>query len=546
MLSIAAPVAAFAASTTPTTTTPAPQRAPSVAGSPTAVQQVQQVQLPPPTPSPTTAVATQKVATPSPEPTPTDTSTPTQTPGPDRHPAVEPSPSPSPDDDADAPENSDNVEASVNWQAFVPTDIADHLATMDRAARQSNCGVPWQLLAAIARVESNFGRNMSTSSAGAIGYGQFLPSSWQAFGGTGNAYDYRDALPAIALYLCQSGLERDPRAALFAYNHADWYVDLVLDLAVRYDRLAPGGPTPEILGVGPAQQDTAPLRYADGRDVRQQSRARIVNDTVRWLGIPWRGRTPGQPISAAALETTTLSMLRQAEVGRSDVGAVSEAATSDNLDGLSAAAWDAGLLGLPGAGPRWSVGELRQHLNLGQPVVVFVASRGLPGHPPGEDNGEQPLVLIGSTPEGFVYSDPSFSSSLGYGMQISDTDLQTAWDAAARPRQALAFVARPRPPARPAHVAQAQAPDTIARLVVTSTPVPVVARPTDLPAPEPPTPSPVVVVTPGPIAAAQPERTAEATAAPPTPPADWSWTVVLGLGAIGLGAVVLRRRARRP
>ena len=128
---------------------------------------------------------------------------------------------------------------------------ADHLATMDRAARESNCGVPWQLLAAIARVESDFGRNMATSSAGAIGYGQFLPSSWQAFGSEGNAYDYRDALPAIALYLCQSGLARDPRAALFAYNHADWYVDLVLDLAVRYDRLAPGAPTPDVLGVGP-------------------------------------------------------------------------------------------------------------------------------------------------------------------------------------------------------------------------------------------------------------------------------------------------------
>ena len=42
------------------------------------------------------------------------------------------------------------------------------------------CGVPWQVIAAIAKVESNFGSNMATSSAGAIGYGQFLPSSWAA------------------------------------------------------------------------------------------------------------------------------------------------------------------------------------------------------------------------------------------------------------------------------------------------------------------------------------------------------------------------------
>src|SRR5205807_7192073 len=136
-----------------------------------------------------------------------------------------PEPSPSLDEEPTEQEAATTDEAALDWHAFVPTDTADHLATMERAARESGCGVPWQLLAAIARVESNFGRNMATSSAGALGYGQFLPSSWQAFGGSdGNAYDYRDALPAIALYLCQAGLARDPRAALFAYNHADWYV----------------------------------------------------------------------------------------------------------------------------------------------------------------------------------------------------------------------------------------------------------------------------------------------------------------------------------
>jgi len=203
-----------------------------------------------------------------------------------------------------------DVEAAVDWQAFVPTDTADHLATLDRAARESGCGVPWQLLAAIARVESDFGRNMATSSAGAVGYGQFLPGSWQAFGGEGNVYDYRDALPAIAQYLCQAGLERDPRAALFAYNHADWYVDLVLDLAVKYDRIAPGAPTPDVLGVGPAQHPGVPLRYALGRDVRLQAHARSVDDGAAWLGVPWSGRSPGHAISAEALETSTLSMLR--------------------------------------------------------------------------------------------------------------------------------------------------------------------------------------------------------------------------------------------
>jgi hypothetical protein len=459
---------------------------------------------------------------------------------------VEPSPSASPSDEPESAGNSDEVEASVDWRAFVPTDVADHLATMDRAARESNCGVPWQLLAAIARVESDFGRNMATSSAGAIGYGQFLPTSWQAFGSDGNAYDYRAALPAIALYLCQSGLERDPRIALFAYNHAEWYVDLVLDLAVQYDRMAPGAPTPDVLGVGPAQQEAASMHYADGRDLRLQSRARDVNSLVTWLGVPWRGRGAGQPVSAAALETTTLSMLRLAIGARGDAAGMSEAAASDDLSGFANAAWDAGLLALPEAGQQWTANELRQHLTRGQPVVVFVGSRGLPGHPPGEDFGEQPLVLIGTTPDGFVYSDPSFSSSLGYGLQLRETDLLTAWDAATRPRQALAFVPRPRPLARQAHVAEAQAPETIARLPATSTPVPVVARPTPVATAEPPTPTEVSrVATLESVAAAPVDRARSTRVATPAPPSDWSWTALVGLVGVCLGTVVVRRwRAR--
>src|SRR5581483_197379 len=39
-------------------------------------------------------------------------------------------------------------------------------------------GIPWQVLAAINKVESNFGRNMGPSSAGAVGWMQFMPSTW--------------------------------------------------------------------------------------------------------------------------------------------------------------------------------------------------------------------------------------------------------------------------------------------------------------------------------------------------------------------------------
>ncbi len=98
----------------------------------------------------------------------------------------------------------------------------------------ASCGLPWQILAAVAKVESNFGQNMAASSAGAIGYGQFLPSTWAMYGAGGNPYDYHDALPAMARYLCASGAPGNLRAALFGYNHADWYVNEVLAVAIRF------------------------------------------------------------------------------------------------------------------------------------------------------------------------------------------------------------------------------------------------------------------------------------------------------------------------
>jgi len=128
---------------------------------------------------------------------------------------------------------------------------ADQLAVMESAA--GTCGLPWQVLAAVAREESDFGRNMATSSAGAIGYGQFLPSSWAAYGNGGNPYDFHEALPAMARYLCASGGPGDIRGALFAYNHAGWYVDQVMAVAIHYGYAPPGSKPNQILELAKAQ-----------------------------------------------------------------------------------------------------------------------------------------------------------------------------------------------------------------------------------------------------------------------------------------------------
>jgi len=104
-------------------------------------------------------------------------------------------------------------------------------------------GLPWEVLAAIGQIESGFGANTGPSTAGALGPMQFLPSTWAAwgisgFGGTGrpNIMDPLDAVPSAARYLCAAGGSTAaglPRA-IFAYNHAGWYVNEVLALARQY------------------------------------------------------------------------------------------------------------------------------------------------------------------------------------------------------------------------------------------------------------------------------------------------------------------------
>jgi hypothetical protein len=104
-------------------------------------------------------------------------------------------------------------------------------------------GIPWEVLASINKIESDFGTNMGPSSAGAIGWMQFLPSSWEAFGldangdGKKDPYNPVDAICAAAHYLKLSGGDHDLYKAIYSYNHADWYVQEVLGYARAYGKL---------------------------------------------------------------------------------------------------------------------------------------------------------------------------------------------------------------------------------------------------------------------------------------------------------------------
>jgi hypothetical protein len=137
-------------------------------------------------------------------------------------------------------------------------------------------GIPWEVLASINKIESGFGTNMGPSSAGAIGWMQFLPSSWEAWGvdangdGRKDPYNPVDAICSAANYLNLSGGRDDLYGAIFAYNHADWYVQEVLAYARAYGKL-PSDLLGSLTGLteGAHFPVAADARYADDLAARE-------------------------------------------------------------------------------------------------------------------------------------------------------------------------------------------------------------------------------------------------------------------------------------
>ena len=140
-------------------------------------------------------------------------------------------------------------------------------------------GIPWEVLAAINRIETAFGTNLNVSTAGAVGWMQFIPSTWEAYGTDANGdqrkdpYNPWDAICAAARYLRAAGGAEDLRTAIFAYNHADWYVDEVLLYASQYGKL-PEDLLASITGLthGARFPVAAKARYADDISERRAAK----------------------------------------------------------------------------------------------------------------------------------------------------------------------------------------------------------------------------------------------------------------------------------
>jgi hypothetical protein len=144
------------------------------------------------------------------------------------------------------------TEGSPSYQLYQPSALAReqipplYLHLYQAAAARYK--LDWTILAGIGTVECDNGQDPAPSCtvegalnyAGAGGPAQFLVSTWQRYGvtpsgqGTPDMWNPADAIFSMANYLRASGAPQHWRQAIFAYNHAWWYVADVLAWARRY------------------------------------------------------------------------------------------------------------------------------------------------------------------------------------------------------------------------------------------------------------------------------------------------------------------------
>jgi cell wall-associated NlpC family hydrolase len=198
----------------------------------------------------------------------------------------------------DAP--SMNLTAPSGLSPIVAIAGADRLVPSDyvnwtQQAAGACPGLSWTVLAAIAKVESDFGRSTlpgvtsASNPAGAQGPMQFLPATFAAYsqptpaGGRNPAspYDPVDSIWAAARLLCADGAGQPATLsqAIFAYNHATWYVNQVEALAASYQLYSPAS------------------LAASGRD------GAALNIARTQMGVPyiWGGETPGVGFDCSGL-----------------------------------------------------------------------------------------------------------------------------------------------------------------------------------------------------------------------------------------------------
>ncbi|MBV9323059.1 MAG: C39 family peptidase [Chloroflexi bacterium] len=203
-----------------------------------------------------------------------------------------------------------------------------------------------------------------------------------------------------------------------------------------------------------ASVTSLPLRFAEGRDLMAQLQRRVLGDGLIWLGVPFRSQLDGGDFQYVNCGPASLTMVLAGfglDVGPSQVrdylNSMIDNFNTDlgtSLDVLARIATQAGLTPMDlysdqGGYRNWSTDAVRWHVQQGHPVITLVKYRNLPGHTSSLSEFDHYIVITGLTPNGFIYNDGAFATTLGYGLEISDVELEYAWDNSSIPHHALAL-----------------------------------------------------------------------------------------------------------
>ena len=236
-----------------------------------------------------------------PKPGPTGGTAPGETP---EAPETDPTPSPESDGGATAPAAPGEVFAipSIPSSGCASSGVPPVLIPIyQRAAATYELGPQGAaVLAGINEIETAFGTNLNVSSAGAMGWMQFIPSSWDMYGvdangdGVADPYNPEDAIFAAADYLSAAGMPEDTYGAIFAYNHADWYVADVLANAACYGGI---GSAAGAFSLQPQLQELDCQLPAAWREKVPANYLRAFEDASTRYGLGRRGAARGPAVT---------------------------------------------------------------------------------------------------------------------------------------------------------------------------------------------------------------------------------------------------------
>jgi hypothetical protein len=199
-------------------------------------------------------------------------------------------------------------------------------------------GVPWQVLAAINEVETNFGTDLSVSTAGAVGWMQFMPETWLQYGvdavGAGYADPYNpvDAVFAAARYLHAAGASSNLRGAILAYNHSEAYAESVL-LRARLFASYPSSAIATLTGLTEGSLPVAGARVAPGSPI-----PRPQPPSTAPAAMPGSTPAPAPQASATAAAGTSTPGSTPAPAPRSTSAPTPAASAAAAARALTAAA----------------------------------------------------------------------------------------------------------------------------------------------------------------------------------------------------------------